>query len=690
MHIFISRFSSLSSLQDHVNRRIIVLKYNCYNCPNEDLTFYNRCSLLLHARLHFTENEGQINLSEVNTFALPLHLAGFLPIADIPTLYECEEDAASDDIYFNVQFYAPNILDHGKQVIILKPTDFVYKEPNQTLVLKQICKTIPKCRFITAEEQLSLKQQFLSENETDGENANIKVELFDYIDQITLPIISKVESLHEKTYNIPHCLECKSIQKGTMAKHYQGNNKPTDPNLTCPVCKFVASTKCSFKAHIRIHNAEAPHVCPDCGKDFEDSEKLQKHLDDVCFHLAKNVKFRCAGKRCGKLFASETNLALHFKQHFQCVCTCTVCSGAFSDNESVEKHIVFHNGNCSFERVFNCSLCVDKGPLNENEFNDHLDSHIDGTRTGVYVYMCRHCRNYFRSTATFATHLLKCNSKHCTDAGTFPNCDNCKNHNYCEARKSFGFCIIKSKRSVKKSIITIKKYFCILCSEQIQLENKLIHMKKCRYACPVILLHKISDKDLNISFGSSSSDSFRSDRDIKRSSRYGDSPRSDENSRKKRKKNLTMRTRKIEKDREPDLTADKPIEFDGTYYCKLCDYKNVVRSEFHIHIRSHRDISTSYQCMECGECFVVKPTLIKHLLHFHNVSDYQSYLNENDCYDVNAVKELENIMRLAPGESKEPVKNNQCSVCLAEFEDGATLNTHYRSHGMAFLLKNVK
>ncbi|KAJ8953013.1 hypothetical protein NQ318_015375 [Aromia moschata] len=65
-------FSSKRSFQDHINRRVMVLKYNCAGCSNEILTFYNRCSFLLHTRKHYSLNEGEINLCELDIFTLPV------------------------------------------------------------------------------------------------------------------------------------------------------------------------------------------------------------------------------------------------------------------------------------------------------------------------------------------------------------------------------------------------------------------------------------------------------------------------------------------------------------------------------------------------------------------------------------------------------------------------------------------
>lgn len=200
----------------------------------------------------------------------------------------------------------------------------------------------------------------------------------------------------------------------------------------------------------------------------------------------------------------------------------------------------------------------------------------------------------------------------------------------------------------------------------------------------------------HLSFSSSGSDFDSSStptrsRNLNRR-RSSDSWKTDDSTKKKRKRTYPniSRQRKAEKEVEFDLTAEEPVQFDGTYRCKLCDYEDTNRDRFHGHIKEHRDISTAYQCMECAECFVVKPSLEKHLLHFHNIVDHESYLKENDCFDVDAVKELENVMKLAPGESKEPVKENQCRVCRQEFQDALSLNKHFRIHGMAFLLRNAK
>jgi len=68
--------------------------------------------------------------------------------------------------------------------------------------------------------------------------------------------------------------------------------------------------------------------------------------------------------------------------------------------------------------------------------------------------------------------------------------------------------------------------------------------------------------------------------------------------------------------------------------------------------------------------FVVKPTLIKHLVCAHEfIRNAQKYL-DSIGYGVRLMK---------------PLKVNQCEVCRRQCEDTLDYDKHIRTHGMAFL-----
>ncbi|KAK9881015.1 hypothetical protein WA026_014358 [Henosepilachna vigintioctopunctata] len=753
-------FASKVTFQDHINRRAIMIKFDCKEC-NQSLTFYNRCSFLLHARNHFSLAEGKIDLNNIDIFSLPFGMMGFLPHPGIIKLFDVEEDTVDESCYINAQFYSPDTSERGKRIITLKPNDLllVCSTANNLgtiqLTLKQISNNIPFCQFITVDCQKKLRQNCLFTDSCD----TIKEEIPDSVDnpelntvspvasQMQMPVISKIESLSCKDpmTTIPECPECKQTQRCSMKMHFIGNNLPFNEDLKCFVCKYVASTQCSFSAHQRIHANVAPFVCPECGKKFESREYLINHLDDVCFHLAKQVRIRCPGKRCGKLFASPATFTAHFAQHIHTWFQCSICKECFDSMTAYSDHAIMHKSLCFSDKVYKCLGCKSEDSIiYQDNVHQHIEYHIADRSRCMYVFICKFCRNYFRSTVTYATHLLKCQKMQAMRkqgfSFTLDSCVQChnriifyenENSAACSKCRYLNFmCINKVPQTAKKSIEKVEKNqnseanTCILCKELIPKNLATDHSLTCVYRNPKILVKRLNDNSISKNTPNSSdtsldslmeaenadvhqntslfendvqqksSDALEIDDSIKTRTKSL-SPKSLDGLKRKRKRAAFVYRGKKTMLCSPqedinDLQADEATPFNGTYYCKLCDFQESDRENFHLHIVTHRDVSTAYQCMECGECFVVKPSLIKHLMHYHKIEDANAYLEVNNCYDRTAVEELKEIMKLAPGESRGPVDENQCRVCLQRFSDAQKLKKHFRIHGMAFLMKNSR
>ncbi|XP_072397985.1 uncharacterized protein [Diabrotica undecimpunctata] len=591
-------FSSFKILQDHLNVRILVLKYKCSGCQDRCYTFYNPCVLLLHMRSHFTSDCNPINLNDIRTDILPVELAGFFPIPEVPVLYEKEEEMSTDNNYIDVQFYSPKKDQKGQNVVELIGDTIVFVENNELLALKQVCKNVPKCQFVTIEEHNQLRESCHTENE-----ANIKEEILDYVEQFTLPVISKVETVREQPFTIMpiQCMDCKKCHhhETSLARHYQGLQKPDNPSLTCDTCNFIAPTNCSFLAHCRLHTNTAPHVCPECGSGFDDSDDLRKHLDDVCFHFAKQVKMSCPATKCRKLFSTRKNFILHFKKiHFNVGINCESCRFVTYSAQEGDKHFTLNNGDCELINIYTCDVCKTFSASNESEMHTHAKFHYSQANCNAYVFVCTYCRKNFRSDITYSAHMLRCTSRKLFNSAGKPR--------------------------------LVRTLSCVLCKDKLTTDEQVLHKALCKYANPVVIAYKLSESYINAMTDGSN--------------HLIKSPKSNdcvEITKKRRKKYLTDISKRRKPETRPDLIAEKPMEFDGTYHCQLCDYSSADRSDFHAHIRTHRDISSPYQCMECGECFVVKPTLFKHLRHYHNISDHESYMKCNDCFDTATVKMME-------------------------------------------------
>ncbi|XP_018322502.1 zinc finger protein 532-like [Agrilus planipennis] len=809
-------FGSKNSFLDHVNRRSIRIVYNCKYCPDalpEDLVFYNPCSFLLHARQHFSINSGIIDLDEVEVSLLPVGLAGFMPHPNIKVLYDIEDDDINSE-YINNRFYNPTTECYGHRYICFNPNEvflficIIANQPFHTLALKQISRKVPKCILvqidganlnhcpvIPSSNALNLNLgnnnnnavMFSSDISNGGVLASdtaIKTESVEGNQnqiEYTMPIITKVETLAESdnssssntttdgddtVINVTNCPECKEVQIEPLSNHFLEQNKPSNESFRCSVCRFIAPSSCSLKAHKRIHDTIPPYVCPECAKSFTSWPPLLAHLNNVCFHLEKQVRVKCPGKRCSKIFAQNITFFAHFSAiHLLTTYICEVCDETFNTDLDYFEHAEdFHEGNARFHTVFTCTVCADQDTFSSEEKEEHVLSHGKDRANFVYIHVCKFCKSIFKSTNTYATHMLRCSK----NVANVPNKDVSKDPNLTTGslpngesrtlaqkdqilRKKALECVESSVRMViticsrcnvrlkfqvsylhnivsncpkcgerlflpAKSFIMPKEgnlrkessnrttdetglyvdseeNICLLC--EVSVENIKEHVKICKYSKPVVIVPKVSKTKARKEEGKE----VGGEEEEKEEEREEEaSPKSDDSARRKRRRynynSLAHKHRKLLASKNfPELQTDEPdqpLPFDGTYRCRLCSFSAPDRQVFCDHVLTHRLVSTSYQCMECGECFVVKPSLAKHLQFYHQIFDIDSYIEENNCYDKEAVKELEESLKLVPGESKIPVKENQCRVCLQEFESSFDLHKHLRVHGMAFLSHNVK
>lgn len=157
------------------------------------------------------------------------------------------------------------------------------------------------------------------------------------------------------------------------------------------------------------------------------------------------------------------------------------------------------------------------------------------------------------------------------------------------------------------------------------------------------------------------------------------------NSLSKRRRKLSSKLQYYKKinfsDEKDDFSSGQVITSKTTdsskkFTCAVCKEVFPELNEFREHVVVHRLEENIYQCMECGECFVVRPSLEKHLHAFHKIKNTDRYITENQCCNPN---------REQVEPEAEILKENQCKVCKDQFERAIDLTKHFRIHGMAFL-----
>ncbi|KAF6073793.1 zinc finger and BTB domain containing 41 [Phyllostomus discolor] len=195
---------------------------------------------------------------------------------------------------------------------------------------------------------------------------------------------------------------------------------------TCFICGKSVRERTTLKEHLRIHSGEKPHLCSICGQSFRHGSSYRLHLR--VHHDDK--RYEC--DECGKTFIRHDHLTKHKKIHSgEKAHQCEECGKCFGRRDHLTVHYrSVHLGEKVWQKYkatfHQCDVCkkIFKG-------KSSLEMHFR-THSGEKPYKCQICNQSFRIKKTLTKHLVihsdarPFTCQHCT--ATFKRKDKLKYH----------------------------------------------------------------------------------------------------------------------------------------------------------------------------------------------------------------------------------------------------------------------
>ncbi|XP_023589767.1 zinc finger protein 532 isoform X3 [Trichechus manatus latirostris] len=608
-------FALEKSLTQHYDRRSVRIEVTCNHCT-KNLVFYNKCSLLSHARGH-KEKGVVMQCSHLILKPVPADQMIVSPTSNT--------SASSSTLQSSV---GPGT--HTVTKIQSGITGTVISAPSSTPIIP------------------------------------------------AMPLDEDPSKLCRHSLK---CLECNEVfqDETSLATHFQ-QAADTSGQKTCTICQMLLPNQCSFASHQRIHQHKSPYTCPECGAICR-SVHFQTHVTKNCLHYTRRVGFRIIYKcsMCDTVFTLQTLLYRHFDQHIEnqkvSVFKCPDCSLLYAQKQLMMDHIKSMHGTLkSIEGPPNLgiNLPLSIKPATQNSANQNKEDtksmngkeklekkspspvkkSVEPKKVASPGWTCWECDRLFTQRDVYISHVRKEHGKQM------------KKHPCRQCDKSFSssHSLCRHNRIKHKGIR--KVYTCSHCPDSRRTFTKRLMLEK-----HIQLMHGIKDPDVKEMTEATNEEETEMKEDTK-----APSPK-----------------RKLEEPvlefRPPRGAITQPlkklkINVFKVHKCAVCGFTTENLLQFHEHIPQHKSDGSSYQCRECGLCYTSHVSLSRHLFIVHKLKEPQPVSKQNGAGEDS---QQENKPSPEDDASDGAVSDRKCKVCAKTFETEAALNTHMRTHGMAFI-----
>ncbi|XP_068998888.1 zinc finger protein 687a isoform X2 [Embiotoca jacksoni] len=656
-------FALEQSLAQHYDRRSLRIEVTCNHCAKR-LAFFNKCSLLLHAREH--KEKGLIMQCS--------HLV-MKPVPVEQMICQQEPTAAGQA--------TPKPTPQTNQPVPSKKAEALQYTSNKC----------PECQA-----------QFSSKEEVAEHFQEVKPGNGAACSECSPPMLlpnSCSAAAHQRTHQgcPPHvCPEC-----GGSAKQSQFQTHLDETCLhfsrrigyRCSSCLVVFGGLNSVKSHIQQAHCDMFHKCPSCPMAFKSAPSIQNHMTAQHPTLTEGqtmLIYKCV--MCDTVFTQKALLHVHFDTHLTNqkvhVFKCPQCTKLFSQRNSLLEHFKTHKTAVLKEELplpppAASSGSRPSGKLESSYGEEWMDEEKEEKRTEKTktpsCWRCQPCQIRYRDREDFIKHM---SDKHGKILKKFP-CNKCES--------SFATSSSLTRHIREKHTVVNRGFHCPHCNE-----DKNTFSSRAMLEMHVQLKHTNTvSQDTLLGPGDEADSSSEQDHSLG----LGTCRRRRGAARMEQDDESTDRTSPEKKARLSSALAPHP---ESGFRCAPCGFSTEEQATFLEHIGQHRRGGTdggSLQCQQCGVCFTSTNSLSRHRFISHKVRDVLpdnqqtvgvhsasspgNSRGRDDRSPLNGSAPVSPSSQPSVGQGTEEEGALACKVCGKHFEKATDLNTHFRTHGMAFI-----